>query len=479
MKSVIALVAAQKCSEPSFRVDCGAVGTGADECTQAGCCWAPVNPNPSNQPWCFKPGSEVQTCSLKAEPKEPFTAAEVSQIEQNLLANVNWKGSGMVVAAPDPNTPGGNYEYAWMRDEALTMAAVIKFGLDDSKIAPWVQWLEKSVTEQDPNQIPVLTEPKFEIPSGEPYTGGWCRPQNDGPGLRALALICLWAPELGCDGMPSLASNKVSSVPANWDLVWTHLDWVAANHDVNGCDLWEEVQSTDFFWNRYTMRAALLRGAKAAQKQGDSGRASTYAQAAQTVEASLSAHFSDGWVFESTNRKLDTAVVEAFNVGDMGDGKFAPLSAEVVGTQLELSNSFCGIYDLNQQNAKAGTPGILYGRYPGDIYAGGNPWILLSATVATLFYRQAAAAQAGAEVPAALEPLLGKITDGPKQLLAAGDAIMNMLKKSLNDGMHMAEQIDRNSGKQISAKDLTWSYVNALKAVKARQAVKLQEQVVV
>jgi hypothetical protein len=34
----------------------------------------------------------------------------------------------------------------------------------------------------------VRIEPKFEIPSGEPYTGGWCRPQTDGPALRAMAL---------------------------------------------------------------------------------------------------------------------------------------------------------------------------------------------------------------------------------------------------------------------------------------------------
>ena len=31
-------------------------------------------------------------------------------------------------------------------------------------------------------------------------------------------------------------------------------------------------------------------------------------------------------------------------------------------------------------------PGILYGRYLGDVYEGGNPWQLLSASLAELFY---------------------------------------------------------------------------------------------
>ena len=34
----------------------------------------------------------------------------------------------------------------------------------------------------------------------------------------------------------------------------------------------------------------------------------------------------------------------------------------------------------------AGDVGILIGRYPGDSYAGGNPWQLLTAVLGELFY---------------------------------------------------------------------------------------------
>ena len=53
-------------------------------------------------------------------------------------------------------------------------------------------------------------------------------------------------------------------------------------------------------------------------------------------------------VIESQNRQLDTAVLEAFNVGDLNDGTFAPLSIEVVMTLKTLTRLFCRNYQVNQ-----------------------------------------------------------------------------------------------------------------------------------
>jgi len=58
----------------------------------------------------------------------------------------------------------------------------------------------------------------------------------------------------------------------------------------------------------------------------------------------------------------------------------------------------------------------------------------------------------------------------PSNLLGAGDSIMNFMKSFLTNGLHMNEQIDRNTGTLLSAKDLTWNYANVLKAMKARDA---------
>merc|ERR1712196_204739 len=160
-------------------------------------------------------------------------------------------------------------------------------------------------------------------------------------------------------GKPSVAERI-------WNLVKVDLDWVAANYTSTGCDLWEEVRSTDFFWNRFTMRKALLQGARLAQGK-DAARASKYASVAAVIEKALAEHVgSDGFVCESTNRCKDTAVIEAFNVGYMNDGVFAPLSKEVIATLAGLSRTFCRDFALNAQAANQSIPGVLFGRYEGD-----------------------------------------------------------------------------------------------------------------
>eukprot|EP00038_Savillea_parva_P010416 m.190101 g.190101 ORF g.190101 m.190101 type:complete len:565 (+) comp17952_c0_seq1:112-1806(+) len=50
-------VAGLSCNATSPRRDCGRVGTQKSDCEAAGCCWFPVNPNPSNDPWCFFPNA--------------------------------------------------------------------------------------------------------------------------------------------------------------------------------------------------------------------------------------------------------------------------------------------------------------------------------------------------------------------------------------------------------------------------------------
>lgn len=447
------------------RVDCVKMNQG--DCEGAGCCWIPVDPNPGNAPWCSFSDKKVQTCNMAGKPKVPFSDDEMGQVMQYFKANLNIQGSGMVVAAPDHNTgPGGDYYYDWMRDGALSMNALQltagQFSDVESFMDSWLSWIEKAVNAQDPNDQSVLTEPKFVIPDGTVFTGSWCRPQNDGPGLRAITLM-------------QLAANKPSVAGRAWALVQKHLDWVATGWESNGCDLWEEVRSTDFFWNRLTMRKALLQGSKFAAAQGDSGRASNYKSVADTISSQLQSHVqSDGFVCEESSiRCKDTASIEAFNVGYMDDDVFPPLSKEAAATLAGLSKTFCKDFKINQDAASAGTPGVLFGRYEGDNYDGGNPWVLLTASASTLLYRQAEALAKGvkpdADTTAILSPLVGGSVTSDA-LIGAGDANLLLMKKYLSNGMHMNEQIARDDGHLTSAKDLTWNYANVLKAMAARKA---------
>ena len=141
--------------------------------------------------------------------------------------------------------------------------------------------------------------------------------------------------------------------------------------------------------------------------------------------------------------------------------------------------TFCAQYQINQKDNKDGIPGNLMGRYPGDSYAGGNPWQLLTAVLGKLFYQGASnvAHQNGflkQEDQKAWSELL-KVDENasPQEFvqasISAGDAIMSRLYKYVKDGDgHVSEQIDKNNGNQISAKDLTWSFANILSAMQQR-----------
>ena len=59
-----ALTSAQdKCDVSDFdRIDCGAMGTNQQQCEADGCCWKPVDPNPSNLPWCYYNSDRPDPC---------------------------------------------------------------------------------------------------------------------------------------------------------------------------------------------------------------------------------------------------------------------------------------------------------------------------------------------------------------------------------------------------------------------------------
>jgi len=259
------------------------------------------------------------------------------------------------------------------------------------------------------------------------------------------------------------------------------LEWVAANWTQDGCDLWEEIHSTDFFWNRYNFRRALILGAKFATTMGDSAAASRYRDAATKIEATLPAHWNGVHIFESSNRQKDSAVITGLNFGYAGDNLWGPTDKQVASTIKTFNNLFCTSYTVNQKDFSNNVPGVLYGRYQGDSYAGGNPWILLTAALAQLFYRGASVVVENglldSETTAAWMEVFNlpantqftSAFDLSQAFAAAGDAVMLRIRKHVeSDGFHLAEQIDRNTGVQYSAKDLTWSYAETIQALKAR-----------
>ncbi|KAL1504730.1 hypothetical protein AB1Y20_008508 [Prymnesium parvum] len=477
---------ADMCSAVTQKQDCGFVGIDQSGCEQKGCCWQPAS---SNEPWCFFKAQSSSSCfAFPSTPasEPPFSSDQIESMKTLFLKNIGVQGTGAVVAAPDPNTPGGSYYYHWERDGALTMTALqLNAQATTAQLLAYAEWVAARQAMADPHSIDVRTEPKYEIPSGAVYDGAWCRPQNDGPGLRAIALL-LFAERL-------MASGNATEIAYVKSKLWrdsadgviqqslkylTDGGWLT-----DTCDLWEEVRSADFFWNRATMKRALEKGADFDAKFAGGKLAATYRQLASQIGAALSSgsHFANGYIFESTNRPIDGAVIVALNMGfDDPSPTYTPAADQVASTVLAYNYAFCNEYPINTADSAAAVPGVLYGRYPGDHYAGGNPWVLTSAALAQLLYRVAHAAAEGAALSAAALADWAKALNTPmdaasaaKKLLAAGDAVLARVQTHVKaDGGRLDEQIDKNTGKQVSAKSLTWSYAEVLNALHWRAQAK-------
>eukprot|EP01095_Lingulamoeba_sp_RSL-Kostka_P007054 TRINITY_DN2226_c0_g1_i1.p1 TRINITY_DN2226_c0_g1~~TRINITY_DN2226_c0_g1_i1.p1 ORF type:complete len:530 (-),score=189.50 TRINITY_DN2226_c0_g1_i1:146-1714(-) len=482
----ISFIFSQSCTvNNDNKVDCGAIGTTQSECQNSGCCWQELN-NGSSTPWCYYPVTPVGPFN-----GPPFNETAMQFIWKYFTENLDIQGKGGVVASPDNNTPGGSYYFHWMRDGALSMDAYMmatNFSYHENLMKSYVSWILNNQGEGDPNGIDVRIEPKFDLPNGNVYTGAWCRPQTDGPALRVITLT-RFADELLSNGQVGYIKDYLwtgDSNTYNGGAIKYDLDWVVNNWQQNGCDLWEEIESNDFFWNRMAFKKALLSGYEIALKFGDTSSANQYLAQAQQVNSTLPNHYNGHFVYESTNREEDAAVICAFNDGYSKDGLFGPTDYRVANTIDTLNNLFYNTFPINKQDTNKGVPGVLYGRYQGDTYAGGNPWILLTNALAQLYYRGASTTLQENRLPEekALQAFAKIFKRDIEELKAMtpfefatltgteGDNVLYRIRYHVEgDNYHMAEQLDKNTGFEISATDLTWSYATAIKAMVSRNGM--------
>jgi len=474
------------------RQDCTHHATSQEECEGLGCCWGPttgtvgfLKQNLKDTPWCFYKSDRPDECkNVTWTATEPgFDDSFLEKVQKGFLNNINVEGSGAVVASRDTGTPGGSYFYHWMRDGALSMKVYLDINDQDydtvkDKFRQYVKWV-KNVQHQQDNNVDVRVEAKFEIPSGTPYAGGWCRPQTDGPGLRSNSLSMF--------GQILVKQGLMDEAKEIFELIKTDLDWVEKKWQSSGCDLWEEFTSSDFFWAKSAFVYSLENAAVLAGQLNDSKKGDYTALAATIRQNIFDKHFNGDYIFEAHGRDMDGSVLHA--IAAFGKTIWNPSHANVAKTIQAYTLGFCHEYAINQSDNKKKIPGVLIGRYPGDSYAGGNPWPLLTATLAETFYLGAQefyqrentllrdSSDAGVQEWMRLLNLEGSnelltmahLADAAVQ---AGDSVMyRMWNYVKNDDGRIDEQIDRNTGAQKSAKELTWSHANILHVMHTRKAV--------
>jgi len=451
-------------STSNGRSDCGYLGITQNECINKGCCWQPTN---DHSAYCTYPNQQNNNNYYSPylnDPILPFTQTEINIFFNYFLTNIDINSTGSVAAAPDLHTPGGSYFYHWARDGALTMNTLQSFtnkSFSQKYTDDYLKWIQLVQGKKDPNGIDIRVEPKYEIPTGNAYTGGWCRPQNDGPGLQAITLI-----------------NTINDITKSWSNIKYNLDYIVTGYNSNTCDLWEEIVNPDFFWNRVTMAKALSLGSKLASSLGYNNDAKTWADTANLIKSNIySTHWNGFYFYESNNRPVDGAVIVGLNDGyDEFDNFLDPLSYEVASTVYYYNQVFSAEYAINSRDKNF--YGILYGRYPGDIYAGGNPWILTTAALSSLMYRISNKLNSGNKLTQNTLSMWSKalnVQSIPNNQVyffkAQGDGLLLRIRHYIESyDFHMYEQIDKNTGQQISAYDLTWSYAEVLNALKLRDS---------
>ena len=443
----------------------------------------------------------------------PFSFNEIKMIRRNLFNNIAThqhvftkkdlnriiiSTPGAILASPSNHDPffSQDYQFHWVRDAALTMNEVVYLYAHSSDRERKIlkSYLMYYIEYEKQAQRYILGEPKYNL-DGTVFEGDWARPQNDGPALRAITLM-------------NILHELKNTEPQAWirniyyrmvvkDLDYIELHW----HDFS-YDLWEEVNDQDHFFTKMVQRKALIVGANWAKTFDDYTRYQVYKNIANQLSLSLMNHWDGnrGYYTETLKQlnykggglNISILLGVLYGAVDSPNDAFSLNEDKILKTIYALRQAFALEYPINRNHLEQ-VP--LMGRYPNDIYDGdqfilGNPWILTTAALAQYYYALAQLFLKQGYVVVDKDNLLffqqidpaityiGMIKDKQfhriiHQLILQGDTLLMRIKSlglcyAKDDCYHYAEQIDRTTGKQTSAKDLTWGYVAILQAMQYR-----------
>jgi glucoamylase len=382
---------------------------------------------------------------------------------------------GSVLASPviaDWN-PEPDYFFHWVRDAAIAMKAIAEL----TTVAPgangrWRQTFNDCVafslalTRIDPAALPapprdatdsefrkflrgeaelaalsqdtLLGEPRFN-PDGTVDILDWSRPQFDGPALRALA--CLRYLKLG----GALTDDIAALLRA--DLAFT------VRHAGEPCiGPWEEPgEHTHHYYVALVQLGALVHG-KAWVENADALQA-----AIDALKASLELHWSQRhrvylamWPAADAENLIDAATLLAVLDADLPHGAHSVLDPRFQETQTRIEAMFAKALPIN--HARPADCGPALGRNRADRYFGGGAWYATTLAAAAIYYRRA------------LYP-----EEDTAALLKRGDRFLATVRWLTPDDGALSEQVDRVTGRQISARRLTWSYAAFVNAACLRR----------
>ncbi|WP_437594806.1 glycoside hydrolase family 15 protein [Sorangium sp. So ce1000] len=446
---------------------------------------------------------------MRAERQQTWIHQDTERARELLLKNVSPPGAipGAIVASPSRSDP--DYYFHWVRDSGIAVKAVLSLYQSATQAAAR-QWylnllmdfvnfsrhIQRTAARSPAGQ----GEPKFTI-DGEPYSGPWGRPQNDGPAIRAIELTRL-AFVLLNEGKRELVREKLYDAKLPTDsVIKTDLEYISHHWREPCFDVWEEVWGHHFF-TRLLERTALVEGAALATRLEDAGAARWYLEQSRALGDELFLHWDpgrnhlvatrdqDGW--SNPRSGLDSSVIVATLGGyateedfHLEGGSAYPVDQEqVLATAAALERTFEVMYPINDPSERI--EGIAIGRYPEDRYDGyrtdslGNPWPSLTIAFAAYYYKLAErylrlerAVLTSTSLPfferlpledprfrPGEELLLGdpRFDDLVDALRRKGDAFLGRVHYHINPDGSLSEQMNRTTGYQQGAPDLSMNY---------------------
>lgn len=405
--------------------------------------------------------------------------------------------AGVMIASPSTQDP--DYFFTWARDSGLTMKMVTdEFIQGNSDVRKLIQeYLQaQAVLQTLTSHSGTLStgkglgEPKF-FTNLTRFDGPWGRPQRDGPALRATALLTYarWLLDTGRPEDTAEAKDKI------WPVVRNDLTYVAQYWNETGFDLWEETLGSSFFTTAVQHRA-LVEGAAIGRRLGQP--VSAYESQAPNVLCFLQSFWNGRHAVANTNTEegfkrtgIDAnsilASIASFDPeAQCDDSTFQPCSARALANLKVYVDSFRTIYPINHgipQNTAVAT-----GRYTEDVYFGGHPWYLTTLAVAEQLYD--AIQQWTSLNSITISDLdlgfwkdvysgskIGTYKGDNQEFRYLSNAVLSFadgfIKVALNytpPTGALSEQFSRDTGAQVSARDLTWSYAAFITTRAARLA---------
>ncbi|KAI8826754.1 Six-hairpin glycosidase-like protein [Fimicolochytrium jonesii] len=462
-----------------------------------------------------------------------FLKTQVPFGKERIIAHINQTTGALVAGAAAP-LPRDEYQYYWVRDGGLSMAALADLyaatGKTDAEIASnfdlffkWTQLTQKNARTSTPGWF---TEKqawtKYDL-DGVPYAQ-WMSPQYDGPALRAIAFMKFaaatnsFAKYYSPNDPNSVLKTDLDSVVRSWSLA-------------DGYEPWEEVIGQHFFQNVAQYRA-LTDGAAVVEKLGGAADATIYRNTAASILNSLGKYWDGNHIHATLNGArnggdnegagakvnaghfLDISSILAVIHGS-DDKVFPATNEQVQATFYQIVQAFTqGLYkpprslsdwSLNQKettfNGLPMNPAV--GRYPEDIYdgypfgytykdsKGAGFWFLATNALAETLYKAVDQySRTGSivinDVNAGFWSFIGVNTKQtiPKSsplfaqtlglLLDHGDRFIRRTSKYVTKEGYASEQFQFATGAQQGTNDLAWSYASFISASIARdQAIKV------